>query len=63
MQKGDNLDGIARKLGTDRKQLADDNKLKSPYALKPGQTLKGPSSKAKAYVVGSGDTLFAVARR
>ena len=61
---GDNLDAIARTLGTTRKQLADDNDLKAPYALRPGQVLKGPASaKAKAYVVGSGDTLYAIAGR
>ena len=62
VKKGDNLDAIARKLGVDRKELADANKLKSPYALKPGQTLKAPKAgSAKAYVVGQGDTLFAIA--
>lgn len=64
VKKGDNLDAIARTLGTTRQQLAKDNDLKAPYALKPGQVLKGPASaKAKAYVVGQGDTLFAIARR
>lgn len=64
VKKGDNLDAIARKLGVDRKELAEANNLKSPYALKPGQTLKGPKvGSAKAYVVGQGDTLFAIARR
>ena len=64
VKKGDNLDAIARELGTTRKQLADDNDLKAPYALRPGQVLKGPaSSKAKAYVVESGDTLYAIANR
>lgn len=63
VRKGDNLDAIARKMGTSREQLADDNKLKSPYRLRPGQTLKGPRRDAKAYVAVSGDTLFAIARR
>lgn len=63
VKKGDNLDAIARTLGTTRQQLADDNDLKSPYRLQPGDELKGPASKAKAYVVGSGDTLYAIARR
>lgn len=64
VKKGDNLDAIARTLGTDRKQLADDNNLKPPYALRPGQVLKGPrTTNSKAYVVESGDTLFAIARR
>ena len=64
VKKGDNLDAIARTLGTDRKQLAEDNNLKAPYALRPGQVLKGPrTANSKAYVVESGDTLFAIARR
>ncbi len=64
VKKGDNLDAIARNLGTTRQQLADDNNLKAPYALRPGQVLKGPRSKsAKAYLVEQGDTLFAIGRR
>ncbi|MDP3852231.1 LysM peptidoglycan-binding domain-containing protein [Phenylobacterium sp.] len=63
VKKGDNLDAIARQLETDRKQLADDNKLKSPYALQPGQKLKGPKTTAKAYVVGDDDTMALVAKR
>lgn len=63
VKSGDNLDAIARELGTTRKQLAEDNDLKSPYVLHPGDVLKGPSSDAKAYVVGQGDTLYAIARR
>lgn len=63
VKSGDNLDAIARSMGTTRKQLADDNDLKEPYVLRPGKFLKGPSSDAKAYVVGSGDTLYAIARR
>ncbi len=63
VKKGDNLDAIARELKTDRKQLADDNRLKAPYALQPGQKLKGPKTTAKAYVVGEDDTMALVARR
>lgn len=63
VKSGQGLDAVARELGTTRKQLADDNKLKEPYLLKPGQVLKGPASKGKAYVVESGDTLTAVAKR
>ena len=64
VKPGDNLDAIARTMGTTRKQIADDNDLKAPYALRPGQVLKGPrTTSAKAYVVGSGDTLFAIAQR
>lgn len=61
---GDSLYGIARKLETSVTQLAQDNNLSAPnYVIQPGQTLKGPSSKTKAYVVTSGDTLYAIARR
>ncbi len=64
VKPGDNLDAIARTMGTTRKQIADDNDLKPPYALRPGQVLKGPrTTSAKAYVVGQGDTLFAIAQR
>ncbi len=61
---GDSLYGIARKLETSVTQLAQDNNLSAPnYVIQPGQTLKGPSSATKAYVVTSGDTLYAIARR
>ncbi len=63
VKSGDNLDAIARSLGTTRMKLAADNDLKEPYVLRPGQTLKGPATEAKAYVVGPGDTLYAIARR
>jgi murein DD-endopeptidase MepM/ murein hydrolase activator NlpD len=63
VKRGDNLDAIARSLDTTRKDLADDNKLKAPYALQPGQVLKGPATKAKAYVAGQGDTMALIARR
>ncbi|MDP1618621.1 LysM peptidoglycan-binding domain-containing protein [Phenylobacterium sp.] len=61
---GDSLYGIARKLETSVTQLAQDNNLAGPnYVIQPGQTLKGPSSASKAYVVAGGDTLYAIARR
>jgi murein DD-endopeptidase MepM/ murein hydrolase activator NlpD len=64
VKSGDNIDAIARTLGTTRADLAKDNDLKSPYRIHPGQVLKGPDSKdAKAYVVQSGDTMFAIAKR
>lgn len=64
VKAGDNIDAIARTLGTTRADLAKDNDLKSPYRIHPGQVLKGPDSKdAKAYVVQSGDTMFAIAKR
>lgn len=63
VKEGQGLDAVARAMGSSRAELAKINKLKEPYALKPGQVLKGPASRAKAYVVTSGDTLFAIARR
>ncbi|MEO8927237.1 MAG: LysM peptidoglycan-binding domain-containing M23 family metallopeptidase [Caulobacteraceae bacterium] len=61
VQKHDHLDAIARDLQTTRKVLVDANHLKSPYDLQPGQHLKAPV--AKAYVIASGDTMSAVAKR
>lgn len=64
VEAGDTVYGIARKLGTTRDQLAADNNLSAPnYVIRPGQVLRGPSSKTKAYVVVGGDTLYAIARR
>jgi murein DD-endopeptidase MepM/ murein hydrolase activator NlpD len=64
VEAGDTVYGIARKLSTTRDQLVADNNLSAPnYVIRPGQVLKGPSSTTKAYVVASGDTLFAIARR
>ena len=64
VKAGDNIDAIARTLGTSRAQLVKDNDLKSADRIRPGQVLKGPDSKdAKAYVVQSGDTMFAIAKR
>lgn len=63
VKEGQGLDAVARAMGSSRKELAEINKLKEPYALKPGQVIKGPASRQKAYVVAGGDTLFAIARR
>ncbi|MBO9708951.1 MAG: LysM peptidoglycan-binding domain-containing protein [Caulobacter sp.] len=64
VKSGDNIDAIARSLGTTRAALAKDNDLEPPYRIKPGQVLKGPADEgAKAYVVQTGDTMFAIAKR
>jgi len=63
VRKGDTVDEIAARMGLTRKELAALNGLKSPYALQPGQVLKGPAETQKAYVVTEGDTLSVVARR
>ena len=44
-------------------ELAKINRLKRPYRLQPGQTIRGPGGTAKAYVVQSGDTLAEIAQR
>ncbi len=63
VRKGDTVDEISGRMGLTRKELASLNGLKSPYALKPGQVLKGPAETRRAYVAVSGDTLSVVARR
>lgn len=63
VRKGDTVDEIAGRMGLTRKELATLNGLKSPYALQPGQVLKGPAEIRRAYVAVSGDTLSVVARR
>ena len=63
VKKGDNLERVARQLDSDIAELAKINKLKKPYRLQPGQTIRGPGSSAKAYVVGRGDTVAEIAQR
>ena len=64
VQKGDSLTRVADKLDTTVEQLSKDNRLKAPYRLQPGQTLKGPlGASSKAYVANGPDTLAGVAER
>lgn len=63
VKKGDSLERVAGRLDSDVAELAKLNKLKKPYRLQPGQTIRGPGSTAKAYTVGRGDTLAEIARR
>jgi murein DD-endopeptidase MepM/ murein hydrolase activator NlpD len=63
VKKGDTIYAISHDFDMTPKELADLNKLKAPYRIKPGQKLKGPRTQAKAYVVGSGDTIYAIAQR
>lgn len=64
VESGDALDAIARGMGSTRAELVKLNDLKPPYNLKLGQKIKGPAKDdQKAYVVQSGDTMFAIARR
>lgn len=63
VKSGDTLEKIARRLDSDVRELARVNGLKSPYRLQPGQTIRGPGARAKAYVAVRGDTLAEVAQR
>ncbi|ALL13870.1 LysM peptidoglycan-binding domain-containing protein [Caulobacter henricii] len=64
VESGDALDAIARGFGTTRAELVKLNDLEKPYRLKLGQKIVGPAGpKSKAYVVQSGDTMFAIAKR
>lgn len=64
VESGDALDAIARGFGSTRAELVKLNDLKAPYSLKLGQKIKGPAKDdQKAYVVQTGDTIFAIAKR
>jgi murein DD-endopeptidase MepM/ murein hydrolase activator NlpD len=63
VKKGDTLERVANRLDSDISELAKLNKLKRPYRLQPGQTIRGPGGSAKAYTVGRGDTVSEIARR
>ena len=63
VKKGDTLERVANRLDSDVAELARINKLKRPYRLRPGQTIRGPGGSAKAYLVGRGDTISEIARR
>ncbi len=64
VESGDALDAIARGFGATRAELVKLNDLEPPYRLKLGQKIVGPAGpKSKAYVVQTGDTMFAIAKR
>jgi len=63
VKKGQGLDAVVRDADVGRKQLADLNRLKEPYPLRPGQRLKLPPLKGKAYVPEAGDSIAAIAKR
>jgi murein DD-endopeptidase MepM/ murein hydrolase activator NlpD len=62
VRRGETLSKIADELGTSVAQLKRDNHLHRSL-IHPGQVLKGPRTRAKAYVVGPGDTIYGIARR
>jgi murein DD-endopeptidase MepM/ murein hydrolase activator NlpD len=61
VEKGDTVNSIADGLMTPRDSLIKANRLRKPYDLEVGQSLKVPVH--KVYVVQSGDTLYGIARR
>ena len=62
VKKGDTLEKVADKLGSDVGELKKLNKIKGT-TIRTGQVLKAPGSTAKAYVAARGDKLAAVAKR
>jgi murein DD-endopeptidase MepM/ murein hydrolase activator NlpD len=77
VRRGDTVEKVASKLGTDTETLIKLNGLRKPYRLHPGQVLKGPEpegharakggkasgrAQAESYVVKKGDTLFSIAK-
>ena len=63
VKRGETLERVSRRLGADMDDVARINKLKRPYRLRAGQTIRAPGASAKAYVVARGDTLASVAER
>ncbi len=63
VRKGETVDKIADDMGLSRKELAQINGLKPPYALKIGQVLEGAPVKQTVYVTVEGDSLALVASR
>ena len=63
VKKGETLERVARRLDSDVGELARINRLKRPYRLRAGQTIRGPGDSAKAYVAARDDTLATVAER
>jgi murein DD-endopeptidase MepM/ murein hydrolase activator NlpD len=61
VQAGDTVNLLASHYMATKQTIIAANKLKKPYELEVGAPLKIPSP--KAYVVGSGDTLYSIGRR
>lgn len=61
IRKGETLTAVSRRTGISVEELAKLNRLKKPYHVRVGQTIKLPSR--QYYVVKSGDTLYSLARR
>jgi murein DD-endopeptidase MepM/ murein hydrolase activator NlpD len=59
--EGDTVNNLSERFHTPKADVIKLNKLKKPYELEVGRSLKIPTP--KAYVVESGDTLFAISKR
>jgi len=61
VDNGDTINSLADRYLMTKEALIKANKLKKPFEIDAGQSLKIPTP--KAYVVESGDTLFSIAKR
>ena len=61
VDQGDTVNNLVERYHVPRPDLIKLNKLKKPFELEIGRTIKIPTP--KAYVVESGDTLFAISKR
>lgn len=61
VEKGDTLYSISRRYSVPLKDIIQVNRLRPPYTLRAGQTLRMPS--AQTHIVQRGDTLYSIARQ
>lgn len=61
IRRGDTVYGVAQRNGVSTRALIDQNNLRPPYLLVPGQSLRLPRS--RGYTVQSGDSIYAISRR
>ena len=61
VKKGDTLYSIARSNDVPIREVIEINRLRPPYTLKIGQTIKLP--RAKYHIVAKGDTLYNISKR
>ncbi len=60
INKGDTLYSIAKKNNVEIRQVIEENHLRPPYILIPGQSIKLPE--ARFHIVAENDTLYAISR-